>query len=168
MLFAGKIYRRNRTERDWHGWTDLYMFLFDNYLVITREETRSGGDPKEEEDKRFAVVSRVRSVILCSFPPYSGKQCTDSFLVPGFLQPIPLEFLQLVGKEDDEGEKRRDMVVSFELLVSISLLVLITPSSRQQLDYQRTKPMKVSTLLEPITQPDVRHLSRPRPVLFSN
>lgn len=64
LLFQGRICRRNRTERDWHGWTDLYLFLFDNYLVITREETRPGGDPKEEEDRRYAVVSRVSLILF--------------------------------------------------------------------------------------------------------
>ena len=86
LLMSGKICRRNRTERDWHGWTDLHLFLFDNYLVITREETRPGGDPKDEDDRRWAVVSR----------------------------PIPLEFLQLVGSDNDAGEHRRDMMVSFK------------------------------------------------------
>lgn len=29
LLSQGPICRRNRTERDWHGWTDLYLILFD-------------------------------------------------------------------------------------------------------------------------------------------
>ena len=107
---SGKICRRNRTERDWHGWTDLHLFLFDNYLVITREETRPGGDPKEEEDRRYAVVSRVSHVGLVRHRIVQGGERADLTLAA--VQPIPLEFLQLVGSDDDAGEHRRDMMVS--------------------------------------------------------
>lgn len=48
------------------GWTELYLILFDNYLLITRRETQAGGDPNEEEDQRYAVVSRV-SIRYISF-----------------------------------------------------------------------------------------------------
>jgi len=61
LLKIGRIYRRQRTERDWHGWTELCLVLFDNYLLITKEEMgASGGQPGDEEDRVYAVVSRVR------------------------------------------------------------------------------------------------------------
>ncbi|CED84061.1 RhoGEF GTPase [Phaffia rhodozyma] len=104
LLYSGKVYRRQRNERDFHGWTDLFLILFDNYLLITKEETKSGGHPNNEEDTTYAVVSR----------------------------PLPLEYLRLVGSENDPGEHRRDMIV----------------------DYQRKKPIKLSTILEPLVQPD--------------
>lgn len=43
-----------------HGWTQLCMILFDNYLLITKEETVPGGTPGLEEDLMYSVVSRVR------------------------------------------------------------------------------------------------------------
>jgi hypothetical protein len=61
LLKIGRIHRRQRTERDWHGWTELCLVLFDNYLLITKEEMGAGGGQAgDEEDRVYAVVSRVR------------------------------------------------------------------------------------------------------------
>ncbi|TDL16579.1 hypothetical protein BD410DRAFT_822834 [Rickenella mellea] len=43
LVHMGPLARRQRSEVDWHGWHDYVVALLDNYLLITRPETRPGG-----------------------------------------------------------------------------------------------------------------------------
>ncbi|ORX39762.1 hypothetical protein BD324DRAFT_614892 [Kockovaella imperatae] len=48
LVYAGHVFRRVRTETNWHGWQDLHAFLLDNYFILTRDE----------EGGKYVVVSR--------------------------------------------------------------------------------------------------------------
>ncbi|KAF8734008.1 CNH domain, partial [Rhizoctonia solani] len=37
LFMAGPLSRRQRRDVEWHGWSDLYVGLLDNYLVVTKE-----------------------------------------------------------------------------------------------------------------------------------
>ncbi|CAE7106355.1 unnamed protein product [Rhizoctonia solani] len=42
LFMAGPLSRRQRRDVEWHGWSDHYVGLLDNYLVVTKE-ANSGG-----------------------------------------------------------------------------------------------------------------------------
>ncbi|KAG9123304.1 hypothetical protein FRC07_015127 [Ceratobasidium sp. 392] len=52
LFIQGPLARRNRREVEWHGWSDLYVGVLDNYLVVTKEVTTRGGG------EQYNVVSR--------------------------------------------------------------------------------------------------------------
>ncbi|KAG9088881.1 hypothetical protein FRC06_001802 [Ceratobasidium sp. 370] len=52
LFIQGPLARRNRREVEWHGWTDLYVGVLDNYLVVTKELSNRGGG------EQYNVVSR--------------------------------------------------------------------------------------------------------------
>ncbi|KAG1805037.1 uncharacterized protein HD556DRAFT_1328030 [Suillus plorans] len=43
LVYSGPVARRSKSEMDWHPWTDLFAVLLDNYLLLTKEERRTGG-----------------------------------------------------------------------------------------------------------------------------
>ncbi|KAG2157870.1 uncharacterized protein EDB93DRAFT_730686 [Suillus bovinus] len=43
LVYSGPVARRSKSEMDWHPWTDLFVVLLDNYLLLTKEERRTGG-----------------------------------------------------------------------------------------------------------------------------
>lgn len=43
LVYSGPVARRSKSEMDWHPWTDLFVALLDNYLLLTKEERRTGG-----------------------------------------------------------------------------------------------------------------------------
>ncbi|KAG8683640.1 hypothetical protein FRC08_014161 [Ceratobasidium sp. 394] len=52
LFIQGPLSRRNRREVEWHGWSDLYVGVLDNYLVVTKEVSNRGGG------EQYNVVSR--------------------------------------------------------------------------------------------------------------
>ena len=50
LVYSGLVFRRVRSETNWHGWQNLHAFLLDNYFILTRDEENGG----------HVVVSRVR------------------------------------------------------------------------------------------------------------
>ncbi|WWD15802.1 hypothetical protein CI109_100226 [Kwoniella shandongensis] len=48
LVHMGYVYRRVRSETNWHGWQDLHAILLDNYFLLTRDE----------EHGKHVVVSR--------------------------------------------------------------------------------------------------------------
>lgn len=51
MFMQGPLSRRTRRDVEWHGWSDLYVGLLDNYLVVTKDQTQAGRE-------QYNVVSR--------------------------------------------------------------------------------------------------------------
>lgn len=43
LVYSGPVARRSKSEMDWHPWTDLFVALLDNYLLLTKEERGVGG-----------------------------------------------------------------------------------------------------------------------------
>lgn len=43
LVYSGPVARRSKSEMDWHPWTDLFVALLDNYLLLTKEERGAGG-----------------------------------------------------------------------------------------------------------------------------
>lgn len=43
LVYSGPVARRSKSEMDWHPWTDLFVALLDNYLLLTKEERGTGG-----------------------------------------------------------------------------------------------------------------------------
>ncbi|OCF39870.1 hypothetical protein I317_06307 [Kwoniella heveanensis CBS 569] len=48
LVHMGYVFRRVRSETNWHGWQDLHAILLDNYFLLTRDE----------EHGKHVVVSR--------------------------------------------------------------------------------------------------------------
>ncbi|KAG9313170.1 hypothetical protein JVU11DRAFT_6624 [Chiua virens] len=42
LVHAGKLLRQPETGFEWNGWTELFVLLFDNYLVMTKPKERDG------------------------------------------------------------------------------------------------------------------------------
>ncbi|EGN99254.1 hypothetical protein SERLA73DRAFT_168758 [Serpula lacrymans var. lacrymans S7.3] len=38
LVYSGPLARRSKSEMDWHGWNDLLVVLFDNYLLLLQEK----------------------------------------------------------------------------------------------------------------------------------
>ncbi|WVQ78218.1 hypothetical protein IAT38_000301 [Cryptococcus sp. DSM 104549] len=48
LVHMGYVFRRVRSETNWHGWQDLHAILLDNYFLLTRDE----------EHGKHVVISR--------------------------------------------------------------------------------------------------------------
>ncbi|RXK38363.1 hypothetical protein M231_04405 [Tremella mesenterica] len=48
LVHSAYVFRRVRSETNWHLWQDLHAFLLDNYLLLTRDE----------ENGKYVIVSR--------------------------------------------------------------------------------------------------------------
>ncbi|CAE6475856.1 unnamed protein product [Rhizoctonia solani] len=44
LFMAGPLSRRQRRDVEWHGWSDLYVGILDNYLVVTKEVNLGGSE----------------------------------------------------------------------------------------------------------------------------
>ncbi|KAF9232409.1 CNH domain-containing protein [Melanogaster broomeanus] len=42
LIHAGKLLRQPETGFEWNGWTELFVLLFDNYLVMTKTKEKEG------------------------------------------------------------------------------------------------------------------------------
>ncbi|KAH7890998.1 CNH domain-containing protein [Phlebopus sp. FC_14] len=42
LIHAGKLLRQPETGFEWNGWTELFVLLFDNYLVMTKTKEKDG------------------------------------------------------------------------------------------------------------------------------
>ncbi|KAG2336295.1 Dbl homology domain-containing protein [Suillus weaverae] len=42
LIHAGKLLRQPDTGFEWNGWTELFVLLFDNYLVMTKTQEKDG------------------------------------------------------------------------------------------------------------------------------
>ncbi|KAG0704634.1 hypothetical protein DFH29DRAFT_911319 [Suillus ampliporus] len=42
LIHAGKLLRQPDTGFEWNGWTELFVLLFDNYLVMTKTKEKDG------------------------------------------------------------------------------------------------------------------------------
>ncbi|KAG6381762.1 hypothetical protein JVT61DRAFT_368 [Boletus reticuloceps] len=42
LVHAGKLLRQPETGFEWNGWTELFVLLFDNYLVLTKTKEKDG------------------------------------------------------------------------------------------------------------------------------
>ncbi|KAH8116354.1 Dbl domain-containing protein [Phellopilus nigrolimitatus] len=42
LIYTGKLLRQPDTGFEWSGWTELFVLLFDNYLVMTKPKERDG------------------------------------------------------------------------------------------------------------------------------
>ncbi|KAG6332497.1 hypothetical protein ID866_6590 [Astraeus odoratus] len=42
LIHAGKLLRQPETGFEWNGWTELFVLLFDNYLVLTKPKEKDG------------------------------------------------------------------------------------------------------------------------------
>ncbi|EIW75246.1 hypothetical protein CONPUDRAFT_85508 [Coniophora puteana RWD-64-598 SS2] len=42
LIHCGKLYRQPDTGFEWNGWTELFVLLFDNYLVMTKVKEKDG------------------------------------------------------------------------------------------------------------------------------
>ncbi|KAL4062545.1 CNH domain-containing protein [Scleroderma citrinum] len=42
LIHAGKVLRQPDTGFEWSGWTELFVLLFDNYLVLTKPKEKDG------------------------------------------------------------------------------------------------------------------------------
>ncbi|KAI0079115.1 hypothetical protein K474DRAFT_1659617 [Panus rudis PR-1116 ss-1] len=42
LIHAGKLLRQPDTGFEWNGWTELFVLLFDNYLVMTKPKEKDG------------------------------------------------------------------------------------------------------------------------------
>lgn len=66
LNYSGTLARRQRSETDWRGWHDYLVALLDNYLLLTREETRSAGVIKR------CVVSRPIPIEFLRLGAFDG------------------------------------------------------------------------------------------------
>ncbi|EAL22516.1 hypothetical protein CNBB3940 [Cryptococcus deneoformans B-3501A] len=53
FVHSSYLFRRIRSESNWHGWQDIYAILLDNYLLLTREE----------EGGKYVVISRKNNTV---------------------------------------------------------------------------------------------------------
>ncbi|KAF9525947.1 Dbl domain-containing protein [Crepidotus variabilis] len=43
LIYTGKLLRQPESGLEWNGWTELFVMLFDNYLVMTKPTEKDGG-----------------------------------------------------------------------------------------------------------------------------
>ncbi|ORY32258.1 hypothetical protein BCR39DRAFT_523619 [Naematelia encephala] len=94
LVHSGYVFRRVRSETNWHGWQDLHAFLLDNYFILARDI----------EDGKYVVVSRpihldFLTIDTADGPPerrYDGmtryKRRPDGNLLEPVFQPERLMF----------------------------------------------------------------------------
>ncbi|KIM84853.1 hypothetical protein PILCRDRAFT_817654 [Piloderma croceum F 1598] len=76
LVYSGSLTRRQRSETDWHGWNDYFVALLDNFLLLTREETRHNGVVQRHVVSRPLPLEYLR---IGSFnePPETRKVGAD-------------------------------------------------------------------------------------------
>lgn len=76
LVYSGPVARKSKSEMDWHPWTDLFVALLDNYLLLTKEERRSGGILKRYVSSRPIPIEFLK---LGSFEgqPESRKERSE-------------------------------------------------------------------------------------------
>ncbi|KIJ55471.1 hypothetical protein M422DRAFT_151724 [Sphaerobolus stellatus SS14] len=52
LIHAGRLLRQPETGFEWNGWSELYVLLFDNYLVMTKPKDKGDGVVKYHVNRR--------------------------------------------------------------------------------------------------------------------
>ncbi|CAE6477823.1 unnamed protein product [Rhizoctonia solani] len=73
LFMAGPLSRRQRRDVEWHGWSDLYVGLLDNYFVVTKE-THSGGREQCNVVSRPIPLDYLRIAKPFNGPPETRRQ----------------------------------------------------------------------------------------------
>ncbi|KIR26825.1 hypothetical protein I309_04203 [Cryptococcus deuterogattii LA55] len=79
FVHSGYVFRRIRSESNWHGWQDVYAILLDNYLLLTREEEGGKTDtmlPAETLMYPFTISTggpKGKAYTLCTISEWINK-----------------------------------------------------------------------------------------------
>ncbi|KAH9013220.1 hypothetical protein EDB84DRAFT_1444341 [Lactarius hengduanensis] len=91
LIHAGKLLCQPDTGFEWSGWSELFVLLFDNYLVITK--------PKEKDSITKYNVNRQRGTgLLCGFSGNKGGGDTQAN-TPGVTPDMATDSLRSEWKE---------------------------------------------------------------------
>ena len=65
LIHTGKLLRQPDTGFEWSGWTELFILLFDNYLVMTKPKEKDG-ITKYHVNRRVRISQKACSRFLLS------------------------------------------------------------------------------------------------------
>ncbi|KAF8753436.1 CNH domain [Rhizoctonia solani] len=80
LFMAGPLSRRQRRDVEWHGWSDLYVGLLDNYLVVTKE-VNHGCREQCNVVSRPIPLDYLRIAKPLNGPPKCADQKVASFAI---------------------------------------------------------------------------------------
>ncbi|KAH8833385.1 CNH domain-containing protein [Flagelloscypha sp. PMI_526] len=67
LIFAGKVMRQPEGSLEWSSWSELFVLLFDNYLVMTKPKERDGAT--KYQVNRRPIPLDLLTMISFSDPP---------------------------------------------------------------------------------------------------